>query len=143
MPYGISQNQPDCSRWAAVVQREDGSFETLACYDTKQDAIDRMVAQSLAEDLEPMGEVGNEPEEERSGVEERQISLIAPDFMAASARRGLRLHEEGFSGDGLVPAVPEPSTWMMLLLGFFMLGSVLRHRNKATRGHFAHVHSGL
>jgi uncharacterized protein len=104
MPYGISQNQPDCSRWAAVVQREDGSFETLACYDTKQDAIDRMVAQSLAEDLEPMGEVGNEPEEERSGVEERQISLIAPDFMAASARRGLRLHEEGFSGDGLVPA---------------------------------------
>ena len=104
MPYGISQNQPDCSRWAAVVQREDGSFETLACYDTKQDAIDRMVAQSLAEDLEPMGEVGNEPEEERSGVEERQISLTTPDFMAASARRGLRLHEEGFSGDGLVPA---------------------------------------
>jgi len=49
----------------------------------------------------------------------------------------------GGGGDGLVPAVPEPSTWMMLLLGFFMLGSVLRHRNKATRGHFAHVHSGL
>lgn len=174
MPYGISENQPDCSRWAAVVQREDGSFETLACYDTKQEAIDRMVAQSLAEDLEPIGEVGtrelpdnyrpaladdvpegracgncvfydetkvvgegdelraycekwdeyvnggfycnawqpkaemddddDEPEEEGVAVEERQISLIAPDFMAASARRGLRLHEEGFSGDGLVPA---------------------------------------
>jgi HK97 family phage prohead protease len=174
MPYGISENQPDCSRWAAVVQREDGSFETLACYDTKQEAIDRMVAQSLAEDLEPIGEVGtrelpdnyrpaladdvpegracgncvfydetkvvgegdelraycekwdeyvnggfycnawqpkaemddddDEPEEESVAVEERQISLIAPDFMAASARRGLRLHEEGFSGDGLVPA---------------------------------------
>lgn len=106
MPYGISQNQPDCDAWAAVVQREDGSFETLACYDSKQDAIDRMVAQSLAEDLEPIGEVGNEgePEEERSGVEQRQISLTTPDFMAASARRGLRLHEEGFSGDGLMPA---------------------------------------
>jgi len=222
MPYGISQNQPDCSRWAAVVQREDGSFETLACYDTKQDAIDRMVAQSLAEGLEPIGEVGarqmemeepngemeepsddveemieglaeqdqyninprqaamydiyekiadefgawdqgiggngahyveqspfaedgmicancvfyeggggceivsgdiapngicklwiiseekmsgeSEPEEEVASVEQRQISLIAPDFMAASARRGLRLHDEGFSGDGLVPA---------------------------------------
>jgi len=49
----------------------------------------------------------------------------------------------GGGGDGLVPAVPEPSTWMTLLLGFFMLGSVLRHRNKATRSHFAHVHSGL
>lgn len=215
MPYGISQNQPDCDRWAAVVQREDGSFETLACYDTKQDAIDRMVAQSLAEEMQPLGEVGNrqmgmeeplddvdemleglaeqseyqinprqaamydlyekiaeefgkwgqgvggdgahyvaqspfadegmvcancvfyeggggceivegeiapngicklwvisesklgesaEPQEEVANVEHRQISLIAPDFMAASARRGLRLHEEGFSGDGLVPA---------------------------------------
>jgi HK97 family phage prohead protease len=215
MPYGISQNQPDCGAWAAVVQREDGSFETLACYDTKQEAIDRMVAQSLAEEMEPLGEVGNrqmemeepsddveemleglaeqeeyginprqaamydlyekiaeefgkwgqgvggdgahyvaqspfadegmvcancvfyeggggceivegeiapngicklwvisesklgeseEPQEEVANVEHRQISLIAPDFMAASARRGLRLHEEGFSGDGLVPA---------------------------------------
>lgn len=222
MPYGISQNQPDCDRWAAVVQREDGSFETLACYDSKQDAIDRMVAQSLAEEMEPLGEVGarqmemeepngemekpsddveemleglaeqseyginprqaamydiyekiaeefgkwdqgiggdgahyvaqspfadegmvcancvfyeggggceivegeiapngicklwvisetklgesEEPQEEAASVEHRQISLIAPDFMAASARRGLRLHEEGFSGDGLVPA---------------------------------------
>jgi HK97 family phage prohead protease len=214
MPYGISQNQPDCSRWAAVVEREDGSFETLACYDTKQEAIDRMVAQSLAEDLEPIGEVGvrqmemeepsddveqmieglaeqdeyninprqaamydifekiadefgawdkgvggngshyveqspfaedgmicancvfyeggggceivsgdiapngicklwiiseekvsisNEVEQERS-IEQRQVSLTTPDFMAASARRGLRLHEEGFSGDGLMPA---------------------------------------
>jgi len=166
MPYGISENQPDCSAWAAVVQREDGSFETLACYETKQEAIDRMVAQSLAEELEPLGEVGaralpdnyrpaltndvpegracgncafyNEamivgedddddengvrayctkwddyvrgdfycnawqPENER--IEQRQISLIAPDFMQTSARRGLRLHEEGFSGDGLVPA---------------------------------------
>ena len=166
MPYGISENQPDCSAWAAVVQREDGSFETLACYETKQETIDRMVAQSLAEELEPLGEVGaralpdnyrpaltndvpegracgncafyNEamivgedddddengvrayctkwddyvrgdfycnawqPENER--IEQRQISLIAPDFMQTSARRGLRLHEEGFSGDGLVPA---------------------------------------
>jgi HK97 family phage prohead protease len=215
MPYGISQNQPDCDRWAAVVRREDGSFETLACYDTKQEAIDRMVAQSLAEEMQPLGEVGNrqiameellddvdemleglaeqseyqinprqaamydlyekiaeqfgkwgqgvggdgahyvaqspfadegmvcancvfyeggggcqivngqiapngicklwvisetklvesaEPQEVATNVEHRQISLVAPDFMAASARRGLRLHEEGFSGDGLVAA---------------------------------------
>ncbi len=229
MPYGISQNQPDCSNWAAVVLREDGGYETLSCYTTKQDAIDRMVAMSLAEGLEPLGEVGQrqlmpmgemeepegekpemeepsddteemleglaeqeemgitprqgamydlfekiadefgkwdqstgangahyvaqspfadsgmvcancvfyeggrgceivsgdiapegicklwiiredllasdgEPAEEAANVELRQVDLSAPEFMRASARRGLRLHEQGLSGDGLVPA---------------------------------------
>lgn len=144
-----------------MVQREDGSFETLACYETKQEAIDRMVAQSLAEELEPLGEVGaralpenyrpalsddvpegracgncafyneemidgegdnvrayctkwddyvqgdfycNAWQSKNQNVEVRQINLIAPEFMRASARRGLRLHEQGLSGDGLVPA---------------------------------------
>lgn len=144
-----------------MVQREDGSFETLACYETKQEAIDRMVAQSLAEELEPLGEVGaralpenyrpalsddvpegracgncafyneemidgegdnvrayctkwddyvqgdfycNAWQSKNQNVELRQINLIAPEFMRASARRGLRLHEQGLSGDGLVPA---------------------------------------
>jgi hypothetical protein len=58
MPYGISANQSDCSTWAAVKIETDGSATTLECYITKQDAIDRMVAQSLAEGLEPAGEVG-------------------------------------------------------------------------------------
>lgn len=31
------------------------------------------------------------------------MNLVAPAFMRQSARRGLRLHEEGFSGDGLKP----------------------------------------
>jgi hypothetical protein len=57
MPYGISENQSDCSNWAAVKIESDGSATTLDCYPTKQDAIDRMVAQSLAEGLEPAGEV--------------------------------------------------------------------------------------
>lgn len=36
--------------------------------------------------------------------EERQeVDLSAPEFMRSSARRGLKLHEEGQSGDGLVP----------------------------------------
>ena len=225
MPYGISQNQPDCSNWAAVVLREDGGYETLSCYTTKQDAIDRMVAMSLAEGLEPLGEVGQrqlmplmdveieepetdkpsddteemleglaeqeemkitprqgamydlyekiadefgkwdqttdangahyvaqspfadsgmvcancvfyeggrgceivsgdiapegicklwiiredllsdgEPMEEGANLEARAVNLSAPEFMRASARRGLRLHEQGLSGDGLVPA---------------------------------------
>lgn len=58
MPYGISNNQPGCSTWAAVKQESDGSLTTLACYPTKQEAIDRMVAQSLAEGMEPAGDLG-------------------------------------------------------------------------------------
>ncbi|QYU66845.1 cistern family PEP-CTERM protein [Leptolyngbya sp. 15MV] len=42
----------------------------------------------------------------------------------------------GDSGVGLgtpVPAVPEPSTWLMFLLGFFLTGYALRHRRAAQR----------
>jgi hypothetical protein len=231
MPYGISANQSDCSNWAAVKIETDGSATTLECYTTKQDAIDRMVAQSLAEGLEPVGEVGNqrqlveveseddteemleglsnmdekglngrqfamyefyeevveqfgifnqgdgangahyvaespfkdsglicgncvfyeggqvceivegriapngicklwiineellgiksedsapmiEPEEEYEESEFRAIDLSAPAFMRASAKRGLALHEQGLSGDGLVPQTVEDARKM-------------------------------
>jgi hypothetical protein len=36
--------------------------------------------------------------------EYRAVNLVAPAFMRASAKRGLALHEQGESGDGLVPA---------------------------------------
>jgi HK97 family phage prohead protease len=36
-------------------------------------------------------------------TEQRQVNLEAPAFMRAAARQGLRYHEEGLSGDGLVP----------------------------------------
>jgi hypothetical protein len=156
MPYGISANQSDCSNWAAVKIESDGSATTLACYDTKQDAIDRMVAQSLAEGLEPAGEVGqrkmdkrndelvafidsaimilmqakasyesdeemedeledeleDEPEEMVEVSEYRAVDLSAPAFMRASAKRGLALHEQGLSGDGLVPQTVEDARKM-------------------------------
>jgi len=148
MPYGISANQSDCSNWAAVKIETDGSATTLACYDTKQDAIDRMVAQSLAEGLEPAGEVGQrkmdkrndemmgfidsaimllmqaksayEPDDDMDDdleemVEEaelRAVDLSAPAFMRASAKRGLALHEQGLSGDGLVPQTVEDARKM-------------------------------
>lgn len=153
MPYGISANQPDCSNWAAVKIESDGSATTLACYETKQDAIDRMVAQSLAEGLEPAGEVGqrsmskrndemvafidsaimllmqakssyeseemededemeDEPEEMYEDSERRAVDLSAPAFMRASAKRGLALHEQGLSGDGLVPQTVEDARKM-------------------------------
>ncbi|NBU11525.1 MAG: hypothetical protein EBS84_21390, partial [Proteobacteria bacterium] len=213
MPFGISQSQPDCANWATVKREADGSFTTIGCHETKQDAIDQMIVVSLSEDIEPLGQVDDaatrqepveeeitvsdwqekhsdlnerqflmyesseqiaeslgkwnqgidgdgahyvaespfseeglvcascvfyeggrqceivegdiapqgicklwviaerlivrttEPQESATQEEQRQApSLIAPDFMAASAKRGLRLHEEGLSGDGLMPA---------------------------------------
>jgi hypothetical protein len=52
MPYYISNTNPNCSGWA--VEKEDG--EVIGCHGTKQDAIDQMVAVSIAEDMEPGGE---------------------------------------------------------------------------------------
>jgi HK97 family phage prohead protease len=51
MPYFIT-DQSECPAWAVV--KEDG--EVVACHDTKQSAIDQMVALSIAEDMEPGGE---------------------------------------------------------------------------------------
>lgn len=50
MPYFIS-DQTDCPAWAVV--KEDG--EVVACHETEADAIDQMVAISVAEDIEPGG----------------------------------------------------------------------------------------
>ncbi len=58
MPYGISNTQSDCSGWATVKQAEDGSYETIGCHVNKQDAVDQMVAVSIEEDIEPLGEIG-------------------------------------------------------------------------------------
>jgi HK97 family phage prohead protease len=52
MPYFITDSSPDCSGWATI--KEDG--EVIGCHENKQDAIDQMVAISLAEDMEPGGE---------------------------------------------------------------------------------------
>ena len=208
MPYGISDAQSDCSVWATVKQESDGSFTTIGCHESKQDAIDQMVAVSIAEDLEPLGEVRemyveeieveavveveaedvvevvsetglsprdaalydayekiaetfgmwsqtdahyfpespfadegmkcvncplfvgggrceivegeiapngicklwvirkdllteSEPREIPETIEHRAVNLSAPEFMRDNARRGLKYHEDGLSGDGL------------------------------------------
>jgi hypothetical protein len=51
------------------------------------------------EEEEPMDTSEMEDDEEY-----RAVNLVAPAFMRASAKRGLALHEQGESGDGLVPA---------------------------------------
>jgi HK97 family phage prohead protease len=52
VPYYITDKAQDCSGWATI--KEDG--EVIGCHSTKQDAIDQMVAVSIAENLEPGGE---------------------------------------------------------------------------------------
>jgi HK97 family phage prohead protease len=98
MPYGISSTEAGCDGWATVKQNEDGSLEIIACHETKQDAVDNMVAASIGEEMEPLGDLSDQRTEGRQAVD-----LSAPLFMAASAERGLRLHEEGESGEGLRP----------------------------------------
>ena len=52
MPYFITDTSPDCSGWATI--KDDG--EVIGCHQTKQDAIDQMIAVSIAENIEPGGE---------------------------------------------------------------------------------------
>lgn len=59
MPYFITDSSPDCSGWATI--KEDG--EVIGCHTSKQDAIDQMVAVSIAEDMEPGGERGYDDDE--------------------------------------------------------------------------------
>ena len=101
MPFGISQSQPDCTGFATVKQEPDGTYTTIGCHTTKQDAVDQMVVVSLSEGIDPLGQVDTP---EQASIELRAPSLVAPSFMAVSAERGLRLHEQGLSGDGLMPA---------------------------------------
>lgn len=186
MPYYISNDNPDCNGWA--VEKEDG--EVIGCHTSRDEAIDQMVAVSIAEEIEPGGERlykkkkkmtrampddlelgdfvswnssggrarGEIERIERDGVinvpdsdftitgteddpaaliriwrdgeptdvlvghkfstltkiddldednddddEDRQVNLRPPAYMRAAARRGLEYHEQGLSGDGLLP----------------------------------------
>lgn len=99
MPYYISTKQTDCADWAAVKQETDGTYTTIGCHKNKQDAIDQMVAASLSDGIDPQGEV-------------RAVNLAPPAYMRAAARRGLKLHAEGKSGDGLVPQTVEDARKM-------------------------------
>ena len=84
MPYFISDKNPDCSGWA--VEKEDGTV--LGCHQSKQDAIDQMVAVSLAEDMAPGGE--------------RAVDLNLPAYIQDAAAKGLKYNAQGLGGAGLV-----------------------------------------
>ena len=105
MPYYISDKQSDCAGWAMVKQNDDGTYETMGCHTNKQDAVDHMVAAAINTDGEAMGELNNRSEQ-------RQANLEPPAYMRAAARRGIKLHEEGLSGDGVRPQTVEDARKM-------------------------------
>jgi HK97 family phage prohead protease len=81
MPYFIS-DATDCPSWAVV--KADG--EVIACHESKESAIDQMVALSLDEDMEPGGELR---------------AATPPGYIRGAARKGLEYNRAGLGGDGL------------------------------------------
>jgi HK97 family phage prohead protease len=81
MPYFISDGT-DCPSWAVV--KADG--EVIACHESKQSAVDQMVALSLDEDMEPGGEMR---------------AATPPGYIRGAARKGLEYNRAGLGGDGL------------------------------------------
>ena len=101
MPYFITDQSPDCAGWATVT--EDG--EVYGCHQTKQDAVDQMVALSIAEDMEPQGEMRAPapPDHPRSTrtLGGNRITGSVPEYIKSAASKGLEYNRDGFSGDGL------------------------------------------
>jgi len=103
MPYFISNKQTDCSEWATVKQETDGSYTTLACHNTKQEAIDQMIAVSISEDIEPGGEVNSRSKMKK--IERRTFTVR--DVEARQAADGtMRL--AGYAAVFDDPSVPLP-----------------------------------
>lgn len=131
MPYEVIMDADGCDGHAVV---KVGSTIPVdgGCHATHQEALDQMTALNIAtaeennyrhddmvsaideainllmaakmayesdEKDEPM-----DMSEMKDDEEYRAVNLVAPSFMRASAKRGLVLHGEGESGDGLVPA---------------------------------------
>jgi HK97 family phage prohead protease len=103
MPYFVSDKQADCSTWATVKEESDGSYTTIACHDTKQEAIDQMVAISISEDMEPGGEVNSRSKVKK--IERRTFTV--QDVEARQAEDGtMRLR--GYAAVFNDPSVPMP-----------------------------------
>lgn len=80
MPYYITKNHPDCSKWA-VVKRD---YSLVACHNTKREATAQMVAISASEDIEPGG---THPRDERK-TEAKANALKQGDFVSWNSSGG-------------------------------------------------------
>jgi hypothetical protein len=134
MPYEVIMNAENCDGHAVVkvgstIPVDGGCHDTheealdqmtalnIATADERSErneqmnaAIDEAINLLMAAKAAHM-EGQKESEDETMDMNEmeddeeyRAVNLVAPAFMRASAKRGLVLHGEGESGDGLVPA---------------------------------------
>ena len=108
MPYGISDKQSDCSGWATVMQEDDGSYTTLACHDIKQDAIDQMVATSLDEGIDPIGEVNSTNNKARSKMKKTEHRTFTVRNIEARQAEDGTMRMAGYAAVFNEPSLPLP-----------------------------------
>lgn len=97
MPYYITEQSAECDGWAVV--KDDG--EVMGCHGSKQDAIDQMVAVSIAEGIEPGGE-----RNKMTDIEVRTIDTEPIELRAAADGDGMTF--AGFAARYDVPSLPLP-----------------------------------
>lgn len=100
MPYYISKENPDCGGWAV----EDEAGDVLGCHTTKQDAIDQMVAVSIAEDMEP----GGERKTMNDKIEFRTLEAETLELREADSGDGMSF--TGYAAKYDSPSLPLPFT---------------------------------
>jgi len=102
MPYYITDKAADCSGWATTT--EEG--RVIGCHTTKQDAIDQMVAVSLAEDMEPGGE--RKVPDAVNGIEIRTFNAEFTEIRAMENGEGMTFG--GYAWRYNQPSLPLPFT---------------------------------
>lgn len=114
MPYEVIMDAAGCDGHAVV---KVGSKTPVdgGCHSTHEDAIAHSQALNLATMNEEASNDGtgamtagsdlDATERNHVGLSanQRAVDLAAPTYMRENAARGIRLHEEGLSGSGIVP----------------------------------------
>lgn len=103
MPYYITNKHPKCkSGWATV----NSAYELKSCHKTKQQAVDHMVAISIAQDLQPGGTFPKDRKKEtflsKFGFfkESADNTYSPPQGVQNAAKRALKWISEGKAGPG-------------------------------------------
>lgn len=103
MPYYITNKHPKCkSGWATV----NSSYELKACHKTKKQAVDHMVAISIAQNMKPGGTFPKDRKKEgflslfKFFTESANDSYQPPQGVQNAAKRALKWISEGKAGPG-------------------------------------------
>ena len=100
---------------ATADERSQRNEEMNAAIDEAIDLLMAAKAAHIKGQKQSMDEnaMDYEDDDDEGEEEYREADISAPVFMRAAARRGLKFHEEGHSGDGLLPQTVEDARKMM------------------------------